>query len=163
MLGKIAILFALGAAVWVLWRAGKGGEGLGVFRLKLVGLLAVAAVLFAAQLFPLALMILVAAGGVTAIELWRERAITGMDSMTPGAGAAPRALLGVEEAAAVLGVEIDASDEAVKSAHKKLISQLHPDRGGTDYLAAKINDARRVMLEKRAAQNVSAKDTKGDA
>ncbi|HNR77682.1 MAG TPA: hypothetical protein PKM48_11170 [Parvularculaceae bacterium] len=162
MLGKIAILFALGAAAWVLWRAGKGGEARGVFRLKLVGLLAVAAVLFAAQLFPLALMILVAAGGVTAIELWRERAIRGMDEMTPGAGAraAPQ---GVEEAAAVLGVAIDASDETVKSAHKKLIAQLHPDRGGSDYLAAKINDARRVMLEKRGGGNFSTSDTKGEA
>ncbi|MCB2114674.1 MAG: hypothetical protein KDD85_14170 [Parvularculaceae bacterium] len=162
MLGKIAILFALGAAVWTLWRAGRGGDARGVFRLKLVGLLAVAAVLFAAQLFPLALMILLAAGGVTAIELWRDRAISGMEDLTPGAGGAPRAPLGVEEAAAVLGVEIDASEDAVKAAHRKLISQLHPDRGGTDYLAAKINDARRAMLEKRAAPDNSVSSTKGE-
>ncbi|MFZ5616091.1 MAG: J domain-containing protein [Pseudomonadota bacterium] len=154
MLGTIAILFALGAAGWVLLRAGKGGAGQprGMFRLKIVGLLAIAAVSFAAKLFPLALMILVAAGGVTAIELWRERAIKGMDQMTPGAGSAvpARASLGVEEAAAILGVSADASDDEIKAAHKKLIGQLHPDKGGTDYLAAKINDARKVMLEKRA-------------
>jgi curved DNA-binding protein CbpA len=53
------------------------------------------------------------------------------------------------EAAAVLGVAPDADEEAIKAAHKKLIGQLHPDKGGSDYLAAKINDARRVMLEKR--------------
>lgn len=152
MFGKIAVFFALAAAAWVLMRAGSGGGAArGMFRLKVVGLLAAAAVLFAAKLFPLALMIVFAAGGVTAIELWRERAIKSMDDMAPGAGAAPapRATLGVEEAAAVLGVDVDASDDDVKAAHRKLIGQLHPDKGGSDYLAAKINDARNVMLEKR--------------
>lgn len=153
MIGKFAILLALVAAGWVLLRAGKsdGERSRAVFRLKVVGLLAVSTVLFAAKLFPLALMILVAAGGVTAIELWRERAIKSLNDMAPGAGTAPmgRTALSVEEAAAILGVLVDASDEDVKTAHKKLISQLHPDKGGTDYLAAKINDARKFMLEKR--------------
>lgn len=151
MIGKIAILLALAAAAWVLLRAGRGGDGRGMFRLKVVGLLAVATVLFAAKLFPLALMILFAAGGVTAIELWRERAVKSMSDAAPGAGMAPapRAAMGVEEAAAVLGVPPDAGEDEVKAAHRKLISQLHPDRGGTDYLAAKINDARNIMLEQR--------------
>lgn len=152
MIGKIAILFALAAAAWVLLRAGRGGDATrSMFRLKIVGLLAVAAVLFAAKLFPLALMILVAAGGVTAIELWRERAVKSMSDMAPGAGMAPspRVAMGVEEAAAILGVPADASDDDVRAAHRKLIGQLHPDKGGTDYLAAKINDARNIMLEKR--------------
>jgi hypothetical protein len=162
MIGKIAILLALAAAAWVLLRAGKGGgEGRGMFRLKVVGLLAVATVLFAAKLFPLALMILVAAGGVTAIELWRERAIKAMNDMAPGAGTAPapRTAMTVDEAAAVLGVATDASDEDVRAAHKKLIGQLHPDKGGTDYLAAKINDARKIMLESRGQQAAQSSES----
>ncbi|MGD9799379.1 MAG: J domain-containing protein [Parvularculaceae bacterium] len=167
MLGKIAILLALVAAAWILLGARKGGgETRNLFNLKLVGLLAIAAVMFAAQLFPLALMILIAAGGVTVIELWRDRAIKGMDEMTPGAGVGARAPLGVDEAAAVLGVAADAGEDEIKAAHKKLIAQLHPDRGGTDYLAAKINDARRVMLEKRGGAKTVSKTgdgTKGEA
>ncbi|MEK7264851.1 MAG: DnaJ domain-containing protein [Pseudomonadota bacterium] len=151
MIGKFAVFLALAAAAWVLLRAGKDGGSGNMFRLKVVGLLGVAIVLFAAKLFPLALMIVFAAGGVTAIELWRERAIKAMNDMAPGAGvsAAPRAALGIEEAAAILGVAPDASEDDVKAAHRKLIAQLHPDKGGSDYLAAKINDARKVMLEKR--------------
>lgn len=151
MIAKLAVFLVLAAAAWVLLRAGKGGAADGMFRLKVVGLLGVATVLFAAKLFPLALMIVFAAGGVTAIELWRERAIKSMNDMAPGAGAAPapRVALGVEEAAAILGVALDASDDDIKAAHRKLIGQLHPDKGGSDYLAAKINDAREVMLEKR--------------
>lgn len=156
LLGTIAILFALAAAGWVLVRAGRGGgggESRTMFRLKLVGLLAVATVLFAAKLFPLALMILIAAGGVSAIEVWRSRAIKGLDQAAPGAGMAPapKASLQLEEAAAILGVAIDAGEEEIRAAHKKLISQLHPDKGGTDYLAAKINDARNRMLESAGA------------
>ena len=151
MIGKFAVFLALAAAAWVLLRAGKDGGSGNMFRLKVVGLLGVAIVLFAAKLFPLALMIVFAAGGVTAIELWRERAIKAMNDMAPGAGvsSAPRAALGIEEAAAILGVAPDASEDDVKAAHRKLIAQLHPDKGGSDYLAAKINDARKVMLEKR--------------
>lgn len=157
MLGKIAVFFALAAAAWVLVRAGKGGERNNIVRLRIVGLLAVATVLFAAKLFPLALMILVAAGGVTAIELWRDRAIKALSDTAPGAGTAPapRGEMGVEEAASVLGVAVDATDDDVKAAHKKLIAQLHPDKGGSDYLAAKINDARRVMLEKRGQRTAN--------
>jgi len=154
MLGKVAILLALGAAAWVLFRVGKGrvDESKTMFRLKVVGLLAIAAVCFAAKLFPIAFMILLAAGGVTAIELWSGRAIRGLENLTPGAGAAPSpaATMKVAEAAAVLGVAPDAGEAEIKAAHKKLIAQLHPDKGGNDYLAAKINDARRVLLEKRA-------------
>lgn len=150
MLGKIVILLALVAAGWILIRASKGrpDDARGMFRLKVVGLLAVAAVCFASNLFPVALMILIAAGGVTAIELWSGRAIKGLEDMAPGAGTGSAAPLKAEEAAAILGVAIDATEDDVKAAHKKLIGQLHPDKGGTDYLAAKVNDARRVMLER---------------
>jgi DnaJ family protein C protein 19 len=51
-----------------------------------------------------------------------------------------------EQAADILGVEIDASEEDIVAAHRRLIQRVHPDRGGSDALAAQINDAKRVML-----------------
>jgi len=53
-----------------------------------------------------------------------------------------------EEAALILGVLTDASEEAIKNAHRALITKNHPDKGGSDYLAAKINQARDVLLKK---------------
>ena len=52
----------------------------------------------------------------------------------------------VEEAYAILGLAPGADAEAIKAAHHRLMKQLHPDHGGTDYLATKINRARDVLL-----------------
>ncbi|MFI4947208.1 MAG: DnaJ domain-containing protein [Alphaproteobacteria bacterium] len=54
----------------------------------------------------------------------------------------------VEEAYAILGLAPGADAAAIKAAHHRLMKQLHPDHGGTDYLASKINRARDVLLKR---------------
>ena len=68
-----------------------------------------------------------------------------------GAGRRRRASadMTVEEAYAILGLSVGADAEAIKAAHRRLMNQLHPDHGGTDYLATKINRARDVLLHRR--------------
>ena len=51
------------------------------------------------------------------------------------------------EALAVLGLGEEASDEDIVAAHRALIQKLHPDRGGNDYLAAKINEAKGFLID----------------
>jgi hypothetical protein len=51
-----------------------------------------------------------------------------------------------DEALAVLGLKAGASADEVKQAHKRLMKDFHPDLGGSDYLAAKINEAKDVLL-----------------
>ncbi len=51
-----------------------------------------------------------------------------------------------EEALQILGLESGASKEDIIKAHKRLVQRLHPDRGGSDYLAAKINAAKDQLI-----------------
>ncbi|WP_420331872.1 DnaJ domain-containing protein [Oceanicaulis alexandrii] len=62
-------------------------------------------------------------------------------------GSAPsRTGMSVEEARAILGVEADADEEAIRKAHRAMMKKVHPDQGGTDALAAKVQEARDVLL-----------------
>jgi len=53
-----------------------------------------------------------------------------------------------EDAAAILGLDVSADEQQILSAHKRLMNKIHPDKGGSDALAAQINAARDVMLKK---------------
>lgn len=52
-----------------------------------------------------------------------------------------------ERALQVLGLDASADDDEVVAAHRRLMQKLHPDRGGTDFLAATLNEAKDVLLD----------------
>lgn len=51
-----------------------------------------------------------------------------------------------DQALAVLGLDAGASKTDIIEAHRRLMQKLHPDRGGTDYLAATLNLAKKVLI-----------------
>ena len=77
-------------------------------------------------------------------EAWRDAA-----REAAGEGEAPRPAggpLSRADALAILGLKEGATPEEIREAHRRLMRAAHPDRGGSDWLAARINEARDVLL-----------------
>ena len=75
---------------------------------------------------------------------WREDAdadMGGRQGSAPASGPMTE-----KEAYEVLGLEAGASAAEIRKAHRRLMQRLHPDLGGTSFLAARINEAKDILL-----------------
>ena len=75
---------------------------------------------------------------------WRDDVEQHGDRQRRAAAGAVR--MSAQEAYEILGLSPDASDADVREAHRRLIKQVHPDRGGSAALAAKINEAKERLV-----------------
>jgi hypothetical protein len=76
---------------------------------------------------------------------WREHA---QGDAAAGPGRARSAKMTEEEAYQILGVQPGASAEDIGRAHRALMKKLHPEQGGSTYLAARVNEAKEVLLRR---------------
>ncbi|MCU0838737.1 MAG: hypothetical protein MUE49_08430 [Rhodospirillales bacterium] len=80
---------------------------------------------------------------------WRETAAGAAAEGSADEAPAPPQAMTRDEAYRILGLQPGASDAEVRAAHRRLIGGLHPDRGGSSFLAALINRARDLLLGRR--------------
>jgi len=80
-------------------------------------------------------------------RIWQQQqARAGQSSSRPPPP--PPGNMAKQEAYRVLDLQPPVTKEEIIAAHRRLIQKVHPDRGGSDYLAAKINEAKKILLGK---------------
>jgi len=81
-------------------------------------------------------------------RLWQEFFGSKQNASQRQSDSRAKGKMSVDEAYEVLGLKPGASEQDIIAAHRKLMQKIHPDRGGSDYLAAKINLAKKILLKK---------------
>jgi hypothetical protein len=76
---------------------------------------------------------------------WREHA---QGNAAAGESGAPSGKMTEQEAYQILGLEPGANADQIGRAHRSLMKKLHPDQGGSTYLAARVNQAKDVLLRR---------------
>lgn len=137
---NLAWLVLAGVAVWALIRLGRHSERRGRAQWR------VAATLFSAVLIGAGVLVAsrgawLPAVGLVGAGLWltlasRQRIVPPRsESMTEA------------EARSLLGVGPEATPQQINAAWKRLMGRAHPDQGGTEGLAARLNAARDRLLK----------------
>ena len=80
---------------------------------------------------------------------WRERRSAGSSKEESKAPRDQTGSMSRKEAYDVLDLNPGATEDAIRAAHRRLMMKLHPDRGGSTYLASRINEAKDVLLGRR--------------
>jgi hypothetical protein len=85
---------------------------------------------------------------VNVLEAYLERVhgVGGGDGGGQQQGARTGGAMSRDEAYEILGLKSGATVEQVKEAHHRLMKKIHPDQGGSNYLATKINQAKSLLI-----------------
>lgn len=132
-----------GVALWALIRLGRQTEGPRRGHWRVTATL-VAAVCLAGGLLALSRGAWLIGVGLVVAGLW----LTLASRQRRGAAPAP-STLSEAEARSILGVAADADEAAINAAWRRLMARAHPDQGGTEGLAARLNAARDRLSSRR--------------
>lgn len=135
-------LLALGLGALYLMPRARRGPAPALVRTATLGFLVAMGVLLAVRGELLVGLGLIGIAALAAVGRLPRLRLRGSDPVASGSG--PMTLA---EAYQVLGLTTGVDEAAIRDAHRALMQKLHPDRGGTTYLAVKLNQARDLLLE----------------
>jgi hypothetical protein len=144
LVGALALIGLLLLARLAL--TGDPGKVMTVARYAAIGVLAALAIFLGVteRWVPAVFLAGIAWSLMTGIRLWPAGRL---DRETPPPPRErPTSTMSRAEALKVLGLGEGASEADIRAAHRKLIMSNHPDKGGSDYLASKVNEAKDVLL-----------------
>ncbi|MEQ8405361.1 MAG: DnaJ domain-containing protein [Oceanicaulis sp.] len=151
VLALLAVLVLLAGLGFAFSRADSKQAAQGLRILLGIGGLILGALLTLRGLAVAGVPIITAALGFLGVALRGGSKASG-ESAGGGGGSAGRGRSGQamtrKEAAQILGVPENAGEDAVRAAYRKMMKQVHPDAGGSDALAARVQEARDVLLGK---------------
>jgi DnaJ domain len=81
---------------------------------------------------------------------WRDHAAGGPQGADQSAASPAAGTMDEATAWSILGLAPGASEVEIKAAHRRLMTKLHPDHGGSGYLAAQLNQAKDLLLRGRS-------------
>lgn len=79
---------------------------------------------------------------------WQEQAEAGGNSQERAAGGGGGAMT-AKEALEILGLDEKATERDIRNAYTRLMKRFHPDQGGSNYFASRINEAKDMLLKKK--------------
>jgi len=87
------------------------------------------------------------AEGVPLLEAWLDRALPDWRELAPETPRATDGPMTRAEAFAVLGLADGATEDEIQAAYRRLMRAAHPDQGGSDWLASRLNAARDILTD----------------
>jgi hypothetical protein len=146
---------ALGVILWTVHKYVRANPPTMAKRIRTVGgVLAIAGAGFLAMRGQIFLAVPLAVTGFGLLVTYFDRWYPGWREHADGGAAAGQVhapssnKMTAEEAQQILGVAPGAAAEDISRAHRLLMKKLHPDQGGSTYLAARVNEAKDVLLRR---------------
>ncbi len=149
---KLILLIAIGLSVFILWkwfkRLPKGQQKKQALSILLwLSIVAVVLLVVMGRLHWIGAIVAAVAASIKTLLPIIIKVLPFLNGIQKNSPKDQASHLDLDKAYEILGVKPNASKEEIISAHRKLMTKVHPDKGGNDFLAAQLNAAKELAIK----------------